>query len=321
MQAVSKWERSEGFPDITLLPAIASFYNVTIDELMGFGKLKKEQRIREILEIFERGPAEDRITFMRGAVKEFPNEYRLIVKLIWALLNSHDQSFNNEIIALGEKILNECTDNEIRNDALGSLSIALGRFPDSHEKAREYAMMLPPQMGCTREPILIRILKGDELLKFSGEHLHALVYNIHTTIHFMLHSGGGFTLDEFIQAKETVIKFYELLYSDGDIGRDHSNISKIYRDIAEKCAEAGRFDDSINYLESAYWHAEIFDKTPKRKLNSPLMRAIEADSEYFGYWFDYELREERKKLMRLMERKCFDECRDNPQFIELEHKL
>ncbi|MBQ7312595.1 MAG: helix-turn-helix transcriptional regulator, partial [Clostridia bacterium] len=34
-QAISKWECGDGYPDITLLPMIANYFKVTIDELMG----------------------------------------------------------------------------------------------------------------------------------------------------------------------------------------------------------------------------------------------------------------------------------------------
>ena len=34
-QSVSKWERGEGYPDITLLPALANYFRITIDELLS----------------------------------------------------------------------------------------------------------------------------------------------------------------------------------------------------------------------------------------------------------------------------------------------
>jgi len=37
-QAVSKWEKGICCPDIRLLPDIASYFNVSIDELLGYNQ-------------------------------------------------------------------------------------------------------------------------------------------------------------------------------------------------------------------------------------------------------------------------------------------
>lgn len=39
-QAVSKWERDECYPDITLLPGLAHCFGVTVDELLGMTEIK-----------------------------------------------------------------------------------------------------------------------------------------------------------------------------------------------------------------------------------------------------------------------------------------
>lgn len=44
-QAVSRWETGASYPDISLLPAIASFFETTVDELLGLRKTVKKQKM------------------------------------------------------------------------------------------------------------------------------------------------------------------------------------------------------------------------------------------------------------------------------------
>jgi transcriptional regulator with XRE-family HTH domain len=47
VQSVSKWECGEGYPDITLIPAIALYYNVTSDQLLGMEEHCIKAKINE----------------------------------------------------------------------------------------------------------------------------------------------------------------------------------------------------------------------------------------------------------------------------------
>lgn len=44
-QSVSNWERGESYPDITMLPEIAGFFKVSVDELLGINKAENEHEI------------------------------------------------------------------------------------------------------------------------------------------------------------------------------------------------------------------------------------------------------------------------------------
>ncbi len=49
-QAVSRWENSQAFPDITLLPTLAKYLNVTIDEIVGSEGQRSECLKKELFE-------------------------------------------------------------------------------------------------------------------------------------------------------------------------------------------------------------------------------------------------------------------------------
>ena len=44
--SVSKWETGQCFPDITILPQLAAFFGISIDELMGYRPQLSRDEIR-----------------------------------------------------------------------------------------------------------------------------------------------------------------------------------------------------------------------------------------------------------------------------------
>ena len=52
-QAVSRWETGATYPDISLLPSVADFFDVSVDELLGASKAKAELKIEDYLKQFQ----------------------------------------------------------------------------------------------------------------------------------------------------------------------------------------------------------------------------------------------------------------------------
>lgn len=59
-QAVSKWESGQSYPDITLLPRLAAYFQVTVDELLGVAEPQNMRNIYlGIKELFQETPGEE----------------------------------------------------------------------------------------------------------------------------------------------------------------------------------------------------------------------------------------------------------------------
>ena len=48
-QAISKWERGDGYPDITMLPALANYFAVSVDELIGMEEIIPQASLMKLI--------------------------------------------------------------------------------------------------------------------------------------------------------------------------------------------------------------------------------------------------------------------------------
>ena len=120
--AVSKWERGETYPDITLLQPLAYFFGVTLDELMGYNQEKIQAEIDEVITLYRKHWKSNKgREIIVKAYKDYPNDYWIMHYYMWnvagdladndpAVLIAH----KDEFLAICERIVEGCTEENLR---------------------------------------------------------------------------------------------------------------------------------------------------------------------------------------------------------------
>ncbi|MBQ9121034.1 MAG: helix-turn-helix transcriptional regulator [Clostridia bacterium] len=123
-QAVSNWERG-GYPDITMLPGIANYFKITIDELLGNDTVGQKEDIRQFFNrYFDLKSKQDREGAFRLALeytRKYPQKYGIatlaadsIAQLPEDLRTEHLPTLR----ALCNRVIEEATDQGVRNLAI-----------------------------------------------------------------------------------------------------------------------------------------------------------------------------------------------------------
>lgn len=168
-QSISKWERGDGYPDITMLPALANYFDVSVDELIGMDEIAKSKKYDEINHLWRENNADglhhENVALLKSSLKIFPNDALLLVQLADSLeklggTEEEKARYLKESIAVQEQILRYGKDSEIHNATLYNICFAYWKNGE-YDKALEQAGKLP-NLYKTRENAMVFFLQGAE---------------------------------------------------------------------------------------------------------------------------------------------------------------
>jgi len=261
-QAVSKWERGEGYPDITILPALANFFDVTLDELVGMNEIKDAKKLEKIKEQYNRingVTIKEKIELLRDGLKTFPNNYWLLSELAYCLCSKTDyyteepkKKNNEEAIKIYERILEFCTDTEIRNRAQANMCLSLN-YVGEKDKAIELAKKLP-RFGETRESILTFVLNGKEKIKQHQENIFLFTFGLSDNIQRLVsqaENDGYYTDEERIKLYQKVINICKTVYEEDDFDLAHMVLCDTYMDMAKFYIKQDNKNEAVKSLQEA----------------------------------------------------------------------
>ena len=322
-QSVGKWERGEGFPDITLLPKLALYFDVTVDELLCVDKA----RIDEVIEGYvaeskvykQNGETTKNLALWEKVYAEFPNDCRVMKELMLAINFDGEYPCPPEkaarIIALGEAILQKSTDTKQREGVIQYLCYTYRG--NDNEKALQYADM-GGSFYVTRENLRSSVLEGEDGIKACQEYLMSLVSEAAMTAPQMTQK-GNFSHEETINVFRFSIDILKLLFSDGNVGFYANYISLYYRQIALLYAELGDAEHTLEALKENCHYSVMEATLEDMNYTAPLVNRTQhkkanTSKNYTGNCCNI-------SLETLKNAKRFDFVRDTEEFQKIVSEL
>ncbi|MCL2820650.1 MAG: helix-turn-helix domain-containing protein [Oscillospiraceae bacterium] len=163
-QSVSKWERGDTFPDITLLPSLANLYKTSIDNLIGMEKINDDKaRAKAFLDgqmLLRDGDSSGAADIFTKALKLYPNDESIMLELalVYALDGDPEKLGKAEVLC--ERIISGKPSDTVLCTARAVLCYIFLKYGDN-EKAVTAAQLLPHEAVC-RFTVLKEIEKNPD---------------------------------------------------------------------------------------------------------------------------------------------------------------
>lgn len=133
--AVSKWESGQSYPDIMLLPVLASYFNTTVDALIGYEAQLTKADIRKLYERLSAAFASEPFDEVYEETKEYIRKYHSCWSLLYAMAQllvnncmlSGAPERMNDILREASELL-ECVEKESGDAKLAKEALSLRAY-------------------------------------------------------------------------------------------------------------------------------------------------------------------------------------------------
>ncbi len=326
-QSVSKWERALAYPDITLLPAIAGFFGVSTDELLGVNRIADEEEILSLIEEYDnlRWDAENKWKVLDSLRERYPQDFRVQLRYMQRLLSQkhHDvAACKDEILRIYENITANCTDDNIRISARTSyisyLAVMSG-IKDSgitYEDMQKVIETLPSMDNC-RENFCFYHKDFCNSTEKVHEAIEKDIFRLYDSISGLSYDRKLFSLDYQIDLQEKAINALNYIYNDGNYGKMwkvvihccHGVLARFYYEKGKeekvlehlrKAAELSvRFDnlDRLTTIHSPLFEGRIFDKNTLGSDYSARQVLREYMTVHYNFSDDFKTSAEYKEIL------------------------
>lgn len=272
-QAVSRWESEICYPDIETLPQIADFFGISMDELLCYDSVQKETKINEYLDkvnlAIEKDNLSDALDILREAYAEIPSSFVIQLELAKVLseINAQGKPKKNELIeaiSLCNHILDDCTDDELRDETKKTLCDIYSHQLGNDKMALDIADRLH-SMSYSKEIVKATVLTGDiafcqaqtNIMHFA-DNMWWHIYNIACVPDI---SENNYSLEQKIAIMKKGIDLFDVIF-DGDYLYYHDRLANSYRQLAMLYLMGGKNDDAIDCIEKMAHHAISYDNRP-----------------------------------------------------------
>lgn len=296
-QAVSKWEMGASYPDMTMIPIIASFFKVSLDELFDFDVKNVEKEIEEIRLEYGKYFWENFVKaeqILLDGLKLYPASIRLKTELVELYAYNADRGdeiihkafeLAGQIVQVSQDVFCTCRTKSNMIHIYRYLENERGQ--DHYEEIKQIIETLPymyPYMLQDRMRLSASFIKGEEGMREAKE-----LQDIEWQELFIACAGVGhryFEMEDYENAmasyQESVDVIERFMYPDKQgydaypIGGTHANHAITLLRIAACMHRLGKTDGMDARIEKAkhiyfdaYNHMELrdYNKTMREMLD------------------------------------------------------